>query len=103
MEHRAVLRLRHDGRCAHHGAPDPPGFRSQLFALFELSAVHGEFWQRLADVVKPFGWPQAVGTMPGGVAMAGAAYPLALAFVTSRQRIRDMIGGQHWCMAEWQN
>jgi len=69
----------------------PPGFGSQLSALFELSALHGEFWQRLVVIVKPFGWPYAVGSLLGAMVMAAAAYPLALAFVTSRRRIHDMI------------
>jgi len=30
----------------------PPGFRRQLAALFELSLFHGEFWHRLAVVLK---------------------------------------------------
>jgi uncharacterized protein (DUF2062 family) len=73
----------------------PPGFRSQLSALFELSALDAEFWHRLMAIVKPFGWPYAVGSMIGAVAVAAIAYPLALAFVTSRRRIHDIIHHQH--------
>jgi len=73
----------------------PPGFRSQLSALFELSAVHAEFWHRLVVIVRPFAWPYAVGSTLGAVAIAAAAYPLALAFVTSRRRIHDMIQHKH--------
>lgn len=69
----------------------PPGFRSQLSALFELSALHGDFWHRLVVMVKPFAWPYHVGSMLGALLMAAVAYPLALAFVTSRRRIHEMI------------
>jgi hypothetical protein len=39
----------------------------------------------------PWLWPYVVGSMLGAVIMAAIAYPLALAFVTSRRRIHDMI------------
>jgi uncharacterized protein len=73
----------------------PPGFRSQLSALFEISVLHAEFWHRLVVIVKPFAWPYAVGSMLGGLIMAAVAYPLALAFVTSRRRIHDIIQHKH--------
>ena len=69
----------------------PAGFGSQLSSLFEISALRPEFWRQLVVIVKPFGWPYAVGSMVGSVVIAAAAYPLALAFVTSRRRIHDMI------------
>ena len=69
----------------------PEGFRGQLAALFELSAVTGEFWHRLITILKPLLWPYTVGSTIGALALAAIAYPLALAFVTSRRRIREII------------
>ena len=73
----------------------PPGFRSQLSALFEISALRAEFWHRLIVILTPFAWPYAVGSMLGGLIMAAVAYPLALAFVTSRRRIHEIIQHKH--------
>jgi len=73
------------------GHKPPPAFRAQVGALFELSLFHGEFWHRLISILKPLLWPYAVGSMLGAVLLAAMAYPLALAFVTSRRRIHDMI------------
>jgi uncharacterized protein len=69
----------------------PEGFRTQLVALFELSALDGEFWDRLITLLKPLLWPYAVGSTVGAAALALIAYPLALAFVTSRRRIREIM------------
>ena len=69
----------------------PDGFRAQLVALFELSALTGEFWHRLITILKPLLWPYAVGSTFGALALAAIAYPIALAFVTSRRRIREII------------
>ena len=69
----------------------PPGFRSQLGALFERSLFHTDFWRQLAVMLRPLLWPYTVGSLLGGIVMASLAYPLALAFVTSRRRIREMI------------
>ena len=73
----------------------PPGFRSQVMALFELSAFSGEFWRRLITILKPWLFPYAVGSLFGAIILAALAYPLALAFVTSRRRIHDMIHHKH--------
>ena len=73
----------------------PPGFRSQIAALFELSAFQGEFWHRLVTILKPLLFPYAVGSFFGAIILAAFAYPLALAFVTSRRRIHDMIHHKH--------
>ena len=73
----------------------PRGFRSQLRALFDLSMLHGEFWRRLTDVVKPFAWPYAVGSTLGALLLAAAAYHIALAFVNSRRRLHDIIHKHH--------
>ena len=72
----------------------PPGFRGQFGALFELSLFHAEFWQRLGELLKPWLWPYAVGSTIGAIALAAVAYPLALAFVTSRRRLTKMIHHQ---------
>jgi uncharacterized protein len=71
--------------------PVPEGFRAQLSALFELSALDGEFWTRLITILKPLLWPFTVGSIFGALALAAISYPLALGFVTSRRRIREII------------
>ena len=68
----------------------PPGFKSQVAALFELSIYQGEFWRQLITILAPWTWPYAVGSTIGALMLAGLAYPLALAFVTSRRRIHDL-------------
>jgi uncharacterized protein (DUF2062 family) len=73
----------------------PPGFKSQITALFELSLFHGEFWHRLITILKPLLIPYAVGSTLGALILACVSYPLALAFVTSRRRIHDMIQHKH--------
>ena len=69
----------------------PPGFRQQFGELFELSLLRGDFWHRLAVILRPFFWPYMVGSLLGAVVLAGLAYPLALGFLTSRQRLRHLI------------
>jgi uncharacterized protein len=73
----------------------PEGFRTQIGSLFELSAFSGEFWHRLITILKPLLWPYAIGSMIGGLVLAAMAYPLALAFVTSRRRIHDIMHHHH--------
>jgi len=75
--------------------PIPPGFRSQLVALFELSLFHAEFWHRLGVLLRPLLWPYLVGSALGALILAAIAYPLALAFVTSRRRIHEMLHHHH--------
>jgi uncharacterized protein (DUF2062 family) len=77
------------------GHAPPEGFKAQLSELFELSVFHGEFWHQLITILKPLLWPYAVGSFLGAVAIAAIAYPLALAFVTSRRRIHDIIHHHH--------
>jgi uncharacterized protein len=77
------------------GHAPPEGFKAQLSALFEVSVFHGEFWYQLITLLKPLLWPYAVGSFLGAIAMAAIAYPLALAFVTSRRRIHDIIHHHH--------
>ena len=69
----------------------PPGFKAQIGALVELSAFQADFWQGLITILKPLFVPYCVGSLIGALMLAACAYPLALAFVTSRRRIRDMI------------
>jgi len=69
----------------------PPGLRSQLGALFELTVFGTEFWDRLITILKPLLWPYTVGSTFGALVLAALAYPLALAFVTSRRRIHEII------------
>jgi uncharacterized protein (DUF2062 family) len=69
----------------------PPGFRQQVSELFQLSLLQIDFWHRLVVILRPFFWPYTVGSLLGAVVLACLAYPLALAFVTSRRRIRHLI------------
>jgi uncharacterized protein (DUF2062 family) len=73
----------------------PPGFKSQVASLFDLSVLHAEFWHQLVRIVKPWFWPYAVGSLIGAIVLAACAYPLALAFVTSRRRIHDIMHHKH--------
>jgi uncharacterized protein len=73
----------------------PPGFKSQIVALFQLSLFQGEFWHRLIVILKPWLWPYTVGSIIGALVLSAIAYPMALAFVTSRRRIHDMIHHRH--------
>ena len=72
-----------------HAPPDT--FKSELAGLFAMSVFHGEFWHRLITILKPWLWPYTVGSLLGAIVMAAIAYPLALAFVTSRRRLHDII------------
>jgi uncharacterized protein (DUF2062 family) len=73
----------------------PIGFKAQISSLFEVSAFHGEFWRQLITILKPLLWPYAIGSMIGALVLATMAYPLALAFVTSRRRIHDIMHHHH--------
>src|SRR5437867_7542143 len=73
------------------GHRPPPGFKSQIGSLFDLSLYHSEFWQRLMTILKPLLVPYVVGSMIAAVVLAVLAYPLALAFVTSRRRFHDIM------------
>ena len=68
----------------------PPGFRQQVRDLFEQSLFTGDFWHEPghppAAVV-----PYTVGSMLGALVLSAIAYPLALAFLTSRRRLRHLI------------
>jgi uncharacterized protein len=72
----------------------PPGFESQITSLFAMSVLHGEFWRQMAIILRPFLLPYLIGSTIGAILLAAAAYPLALAFVTSRRRIHDMLHHQ---------
>jgi uncharacterized protein (DUF2062 family) len=69
----------------------PPGFRDQVTALFEQSLFSGDFWRQLLVLFRPFLVPYTVGSLIGAVVLSAIAYPLALAFVTSRRRLRHLI------------
>jgi uncharacterized protein len=73
------------------GHKPPVGFKAQLAALFERSVFHGEFWRQLITILKPLLLPYTVGSLLGAILMAAVAYPLALAFVTSRRRLHEII------------
>ena len=73
------------------GRTPPEGFKTELAGLFEQSLFHAEFWDRLITILKPLLWPYTIGSLLGAAAMAAIAYPLALGFVTSRRRIREIL------------
>jgi uncharacterized protein (DUF2062 family) len=77
----------------HH--PIPAGFRSRLGALFAMSIFQADFWRGLGVLLRPLLWPYAVGSTLGALMLAAIAYPLALAFVTSRRRIQEIIHHHH--------
>jgi uncharacterized protein (DUF2062 family) len=77
------------------GHAPPESFKTELAGLFELSVFGGEFWHQLITILKPWLWPYTVGSLLGAIVMAAIAYPLALAFVTSRRRIHDIIQHHH--------
>jgi uncharacterized protein (DUF2062 family) len=66
----------------------PPDFGDRLRELFQLSAVHGEFWRELGHLLRPLFWPYMVGSLLGAGVLAAIAYPVALALVTRRRRRR---------------
>jgi len=69
----------------------PPGFRDQVTLLFEQSLFDGGFWHHLYMLIRPLMVPFTVGSLIGALVLSGAAYVLALAFVTSRRRLRHLI------------
>jgi uncharacterized protein (DUF2062 family) len=69
----------------------PPGFRRRIATLFEMPLYQRGFWRELVIIFRPLLLPYAVGSLLGAIALAMLAYPLALAFVTSRRRIHDMM------------
>jgi len=73
------------------GKRPPPDFRSHLGQLFERSLLQEDFWRRLVVLLKPLFWPYTVGSMLCAIVLALAAYPLALAFLTSRKRLHDIV------------
>ena len=68
---------------------------SKLGALFEESLFHGDFWRQLVVFMKPLVLPFTVGSTLCAALLAMAAYQLALAFVTNRRRIQNIIHHQH--------
>jgi len=75
----------------HHLPGGPERFRTALSALFDLSMFDGAFWHRLILLLEPLAVPFAVGSTIGALLMSAAAYFVALAFVTSRRRLTDII------------
>jgi len=69
----------------------PPGFRQQVTDMFELSLYSADFWHELARMLRPFFWPYTVGSLIGALVLTFLSYPLALAFLTSRGRIKHLI------------
>ena len=73
------------------GGRIPPGFGRRLEELFQVSVLHREFWTQLGVILRPLLWPYAVGSFFGAILLALVAYPLALAFITSRRRLTAII------------
>ena len=73
----------------------PRGFLPQLRELFGLSMLHSEFWHRVMTILSPLLWPYTVGSTIGALLLAAAAYQVALAFVTSRRKIHEIIHHHH--------
>jgi uncharacterized protein (DUF2062 family) len=73
----------------------PSGFRARVAALVDLPAVEPDFWRQLVNLLQPFAWPFAVGSLIGALLFAVLAYPLALAFVTSERRLKHIIHKKH--------
>lgn len=69
----------------------PPGFKDQVTLLFEQSLFTGGFWHHLIVLFRPWLVPYTVGSLIGAVVLSAIAYPLALAFVTSRKRLQHLI------------
>jgi uncharacterized protein len=69
----------------------PPGFRQQVSILFEQSLFTGGFWHYLVILFRPWLVPYTVGSLLGAIVLSVIAYPLALAFVTSRRRLTHLI------------
>jgi len=69
----------------------PPDFRNQVSLLFDQSLFTGGFWHHLVVLFRPWLVPFTVGSLIGSVVMAAVAYPLALAFVTSRRRLSHLM------------
>jgi len=73
----------------------PHDFGMQLADLFALSLFGAQFWNQLGVVLKPLFWPFFLGSTLGSLALAAAAYYVALAFIISRRRIRDLLLHKH--------
>jgi uncharacterized protein (DUF2062 family) len=73
----------------------PAAFKAQLGALFEHSLLENDFWRHLITLLKPLLWPYTVGSALGALLLGVLAYPLALAFVTSRRKIHDIMAHHH--------
>jgi hypothetical protein len=69
----------------------PRGTGAQLRSLFGHSLFEAAFWDRLMVVMKPLVWPFAIGSTIGALLLAAAAYQVALAFVKSRRRLKDLM------------
>ena len=50
-----------------------------------------DFWREVFVIFRPFLVPYTVGSTIGAVVLSALAYPLALAFITSRRRLSDLI------------
>ncbi len=72
----------------------PRGFRVNLRHAFDLSMFSGEFWAHIVSVMQPILWPYVVGSTLCALLLAAAAYQVALAFVTSRRKIHNIIHKQ---------
>jgi uncharacterized protein len=73
----------------------PPEFGQRFVDLFQHSVMSSIFWREIWVLLSPLTWPFVVGSLIGAVVVSSCAYPLALAFVTSRRRIHDIMHHKH--------
>jgi uncharacterized protein (DUF2062 family) len=69
----------------------PERFKTALRALFDISMLDGAFWHRLMLLLQPLAAPYALGSTIGALLLSAGSYFVALAFITSRRRLTDMI------------
>ncbi|HMD35874.1 MAG TPA: DUF2062 domain-containing protein [Vicinamibacterales bacterium] len=69
----------------------PERFKTALRTLFDLSMFDGAFWHRLMLLLQPLAIPYMLGSTIGALLLSAAAYFVALAFVSSRRRLTDII------------
>jgi len=68
----------------------PAGFREQLAQLHDLRITDPELWRHIGSLLEPLLWPYAIGSTVGAAVLAAIAYPVALAFVRTRRRHKQL-------------
>mgnify|MGYP003693950653 CR=1 FL=1 len=74
------------------GHRDSRGLSAAGRRFVRAVSLSGDFWHELAHILRPFLVPASrVGSLLGAVVLSAVAYPLALAFLTSRRRLKHLI------------